>query len=195
MEKLSQTDAQRLADMSLHELWELFPVFLVEPNDEWNRRYARMEGVLTEALGDMGELRISHVGSTAIRDIRSKDIVDVLVEFDPERSLPAAASVLESLGFIRMADSPIRISLNCGYTPEGFADEVFHIHLRYRGDNDELYFRDYLNEHPSVAREYEALKVGLCAEFEHDRDAYTSGKDDFVCEWSAKAREAYGNLY
>ena len=28
----------------------------------------------------------------------------------------------------------------------GFADKVYHIHLRYAGDNNELYFRDYLNE-------------------------------------------------
>ena len=29
-----------------------------------------------------------------------------------------------------------------GYTENGFADKVYHIHLRYAGDNDELYFRD-----------------------------------------------------
>ena len=41
------------------------------------------------------------------------------------------------------------------------SDKVYHIHLRYTGDNDELYFRDCLNEHPQVAEEYEALKLEL----------------------------------
>ena len=54
-----------------------------------------------------------------------------------------------------------RISFNSGYTKAGFADKVFHIHLRYIGDNEELYFRDYLREHPQIAKEYETLKLNL----------------------------------
>ena len=63
------------------------------------------------------------------------------------------ARVLEQNGFIRMSDEANRISLNKGYTKHGFADKVYHIHLRYAGDNDELYFRDYMNEHTAVAKE------------------------------------------
>ncbi len=37
----------------------------------------------------------------------------------------------------------------------------FHVHLRYAGDNDELYFRDYLNEHIQIAKEYERVKLKL----------------------------------
>ena len=28
----------------------------------------------------------------------------------------------------------------------------------YEGDNDEIYFRDYMNAHPDAAREYEKYK-------------------------------------
>ena len=35
-----------------------------------------------------------------------------------------------------------RIDFNKGYTLQGFAERVFHLHLCYEGDNDELYFRD-----------------------------------------------------
>ena len=47
---------------------------------------------------------------------------------------------------------------------------MYHIHLRYAGDNDELYFRDYLNEHPAVAKGYETLKLRLWKQYEHNRD-------------------------
>ena len=60
-----------------------------------------------------------------------------------------------------MSESEGRVSLNAGYTPEGFADKVYHIHLRYQGDHDELYFRDYLRDHPQIAKDYEALKLAL----------------------------------
>jgi len=31
-----------------------------------------------------------------------------------------------------------------GYTSEGFQGQEYHVHVRYSGDWDELYFRDYL---------------------------------------------------
>ena len=58
-----------------------------------------------------------------------------------------------------MSSSERRMSFNKGYTPEGYAERVFHIHVHAVGDNDEILFRDYLRDHPAVAREYEALNV------------------------------------
>ena len=79
-----------------------------------------------------------------------------------------------------MSSEPQRVSLNRGYTPEGFADEVYHLHIRQPGDNNELYFRDYLNEHPEVAWAYETLKLSLWKKYEHNRDAYTDAKTEFI---------------
>ena len=59
--------------------------------------------------------------------------------------------------------------------------------LRYAGDNDELFFRDYLNEHPIVAKEYETLKLKLWKQYEHNRDAYTGAKTDFIFKWTSEA--------
>ena len=117
-----------------------------------------------------------------------------------------------------MATNTDRISLNKGYTEKGFANQVYHIHLRYIGDNDELYFRDYLSENPQIAKEYEALKLELWKRYEHNRDAYTDAKyealklelwkryehnrdaytdakTDFIREYTEKARKKYGDRY
>ena len=94
-----------------------------------------------------------------------------------------------------MADSGIRVDFNKGYSPEGFAQQVFHLHLRQMGDNGELYFRDYLNVHPQAAKEYESLKLGLWKKYEHDRDGYTKEKTGFVQEHTAKAKKAYPGRY
>ena len=63
---------------------------------------------------------------------------------------------------------------------QGFAEKVFHLHLRYYGDNDEVYFRDYLNEHAEIAKLYEEMKLNLWKQYEHDRDGYTEAKREFV---------------
>ncbi len=186
---------KELSEMSLEELWQLFPIFLVRHNPEWTVYYHEMENTLHSALSVFPVVRISHIGSTAIKDIWAKNIVDVLVEIANSATLEMVAKTLEQNGFIIMSSDDKRISLNMGYTKKGFADKVYHIHLRYAGDNDELYFRDYLNSHPQVAKEYENLKLELWKKFEHDRDAYTAAKSDFICHWTSEARKFYGDKY
>ena len=94
-----------------------------------------------------------------------------------------------------MSEQINRKSFNMGYTSEGFAEKVFHLHLRYWGDNDELYFRDYMNDNALLAKKYEELKLSLWKKFEHDRDGYTLAKTDFVAEQTDKAKKSYGNKY
>ncbi len=187
--------AKELSEMTLEELWELFPIFLVEHNDKWDKNYKEIEILLKNALFHCPVERISHIGSTAIDGIWAKDIVDVLIEVSRDFDIEKTAKVMERNGFIRMSTEEGRISFNCGYTKEGFADKVFHVHLRYIGDNDELYFRDYLNDHAQIAKQYEALKMQLWKQFEHNRDAYTDAKTEFVKKWTAEAKKVYAGRY
>ena len=186
---------KELSDMTLEELWELFPILLVKHDARWGRQYAEMEAKLLELLSGFPVERISHIGSTAVDGIWAKDIVDVLVELSAGTDLGEAAEKLEEAGFTVMSNEEGRIPLNFGYTKDGFAEKVYHVHLRHVGDNDELYFRDYLNAHPCVAKEYEALKLRLWKQFEHNRDAYTKAKTEFIKAVTAKAREDYAGRY
>ena len=186
---------KELSEMSLKELWELFPIFLVAHNDKWNLFYDEIESFLQTILSGCPIERISHIGSTAISGIWAKDIVDVLIEVSADSDIQNTAGVLEQHGFLRMSEEKDRVSFNHGYTKDGFADKVFHVHLRYSGDNDELYFRDYLNEHTEIAKEYEALKLQLWKQFEHNRDAYTDAKTDFIRKWTSKAKIMYTGRY
>lgn len=184
-----------LSEMTMEELWELFPISLVKHNDKWAQYYAEAQAFLSEALADFAVRRISHIGSTAIHGIWAKNIVDILIEIDSAEDMEKVAKTAEKNGLIRMSASRNRISLNKGYTSGGFADKVYHLHIRYEGDNDELYFRDYLNEHPEIAGEYEHMKLDLWKKYEHNRDAYTDAKTGFVEKWTGEARKIYGMRY
>ena len=184
-----------LSEMSLEELWKLFPIFLVPHDARWKEWFNEIGKTLTGLVSDQPVVRISHIGSTAVQGIWAKNIVDVMVELSQGADMRDMARILEQNGFIIMSSEAKRISLNKGYTEEGFADRVYHIHLRYAGDNDELYFRDYLNEHTDVAKEYESLKLHLWKQYEHNRDAYTDEKTDFISKWTGEARKGYGDRY
>lgn len=183
-----------LSDMTLEELWALFPIILAEHQDVWSTWYAEEEKRLT-ALLPPENIEISHIGSTAIRGIWAKPIVDMLVEIPASLPMDSIKALLTRNGYICMSEQRNRISFNRGYTSEGFAEKVFHLHLRYAGDNDELYFRDYLNDNPLLAKQYEALKLSLWKRFEHDRDGYTLAKTDFIAEQTKRAKAHYGQRY
>lgn len=186
---------RKLSDLTQEELWQLFPIFLTEPKPQWAAIYEAAEARFKEVLAPYVPFRISHVGSTAIPGIWAKNIVDVMIELAPGTDMEAVAQEIEAQGFTRKYTEEGRIFLHLGYTEQGFADEVIHLHLRYRGDNDELYFRDYLLEHPECAREYEALKMRLWKQYAHNRDAYTEGKTAFIRKQTEAAKAAYGARY
>ena len=79
-----------------------------------------------------------------------------------------------------MSECEIRMSFNKGYTPQGYDDKVFHIHIHRTGDNEEILFRNYLISHPEIAKEYERLKMSLLPEYTNNRDGYTEAKTEFV---------------
>ena len=177
---------KKLSEMTLEELWQLFPIILAEHRAEWAEWFRAEAAFLAELLP---EAAITHIGSTAIEGIWAKPIVDILVETGEKADWAEVARVLtEQAGYICMAQSGTRMSFNKGYTPEGFAEKVFHLHLRRSGDRDEVLFRDYMNAHADEAKGYERLKLALWKPYEHDRDGYTAQKADFVAECMKKAR-------
>ena len=184
---------KKLSEMTLEELWLLFPIVLTAHQNCWKEWYLEEEILLKKSFPQ--NKRISHIGSTAISSIWAKPIIDILVEISKEESLFYYKDLMTNNGYICMSENEKGLSFNKGYTEKGFAERVFHLHLRYEGDNDELYFRDYLNEFLDVAKEYENLKLSLWKEYEHNRDAYTNAKTEFVKKYTKQAKKLYGNRY
>ena len=67
---------KKLSEMSLEELWQLFPIFLVPYDEAWKLWYENEEQRILTILPHGISARISHIGSTAIPGIYAKNIVD-----------------------------------------------------------------------------------------------------------------------
>lgn len=68
----------KLYEMSLEELWKLFPIYLTEHKLYWKEWYRDEENFLKNRISKID--RINHIGSTAISSICAKPIIDILVE-------------------------------------------------------------------------------------------------------------------
>ena len=184
--------SKELSEMTLEELWQLFPIIIREHDIKWNDQYNEEERFLINILPD--NAIISHIGSTAINGICAKPIVDILVESEISDFSEIKRSLLKH-DYLCYAEDEKSIDFNKGYTKEGFAAKVFHLHLREYGDNRELYFRDYMNEKSLLAKEYEDLKLELWKQYEHDRDGYTEAKTDFIKTYTEQAKKEYAGRY
>ena len=76
-----------LSEMTLEELWQLFPIFLIQHKEEWNHWYQEEEKRLLQLLPSKSIKRISHIGSPAVSNIWAKDIVDMLLEVSKDLDL------------------------------------------------------------------------------------------------------------
>lgn len=173
---------KKLSEMSLEELWQLFPIILKEHNPEYTSWYKEKECQIKDTIGN-SIFSINHIGSTAVKGLIAKPIVDILVEVK-DNDLFAIAEKLVKIGWIVMSSEKSRISLNYGYTEKGFADKVYHLHLRRVGDCEEILFRDYLIKNKHIATEYEKLKIALAEKYKNNRDAYTEAKSDFIKKYT-----------
>ncbi|MGL4605838.1 MAG: GrpB family protein [Eubacteriaceae bacterium] len=165
----------KLSEMTLEELWEIFPIILKEHSLEYFNWYTVEEKRLKEKLGHQIK-RISHIGSSSVKGLIGKPTIDILLELTKNCNINLINDILKNDGWILMSKEnkpEIKVVFNKGYTPKGFAEKVYHLHVRDYGDWNELYFRDYLSAHDDIAKEYGNLKVNLFTKYKHNRDGYT----------------------
>ena len=88
---------KKLSEMSLEELWQLFPIILTKHQEDWKEWYLEEESLLKNILPQVE--KISHIGSTAIPAIWAKPIIDILVEVPKESNLLDYKALLENNGY------------------------------------------------------------------------------------------------
>ena len=147
--------------MTNEELWVLFPIILSEHRAEWTKFYEQEKDTIISALGTKNISRINHIGSTSVPGLIAKPTIDILLEIPTDADIPSLTTALISAGYIcnMQPNNPApHLMFMKGYTPQGFRGQAVHLHVRFPGDWDELYFRDYLRSHPKTAKSYGKLK-------------------------------------
>ena len=189
---------KKVSELSIDEWKETFPIILKEYNENYKDWYESGKQNILNVVKEKDIARINHIGSSAIEGLISKPTVDILLEIHNESNLEQLTNTLLHDGWILMSskkDPCMHMALNKGYTKEGIAEKVYHLHVHYYDNWNELYFRDYLMEHEEVANEYGKLKLRLMEKYEHDRDGYTAAKSDFILKYTEKAKEEYADKY
>ena len=138
----------------------------LEPyNIHWRNDFTRAKNKLLNALSDIIE-EIEHIGSTAISGIYAKPVIDMMVGVkNLEHFTKEHSDKIESLGYeyIKLYEENIP-NRRFFQKNDSQGNRTHQIHLVNRHSawwQRHILFRDYLNNHQDMAKEYESLKFKL----------------------------------
>ncbi len=156
----------------------------------WVTLFEQEKARIEAALGSLG-VRIEHFGSTAVPGLPAKPIIDILVGVQSMTEARASCiASLSTLGYTHITGLESWLP-SLFFRMGGAGTWTHHLHVLEPSHpqwTDWLLFRDYLREHPDVARAYADVKRALafvCG----DRIAdYRNGKHGFISAVIARAR-------
>jgi len=160
-------------------------VKLVPHHKEWAELFKEEKKLLHSIIGEQ-TLGIEHFGSTAIKDIHAKPVIDIVVgvralgdvdRFDKKRLIIEA-------DYYHLP----RVQIDGKVVFAKFSDvknliRTHYLHIvEYEGDwwNKHLLFRNRLNESLELAKQYETLKLSQAKQFGDNVLAYTESKEAFI---------------
>lgn len=161
----------------------------LEPHqDAWDIEGSYMCGKIKGILGE-DAVDVQHVGSTSIRSICAKPVIDIAVAVRSFDDIFKHNGELSDNGIVyRRQDVPGQHLYRCGDLENDIVTHFIHVVISdSEAWHNYINFRDYLNSYPEEARSYERLKKELCSRFPRDRESYVKGKSGLVTELLAKA--------
>jgi GrpB-like predicted nucleotidyltransferase (UPF0157 family) len=157
----------------------------------WPEAFRTERDRIASGLGPIA-LRIDHNGSTAVPGLAAKPIIDIQISVACVQPMHAYAPRLIELGYVHV---PHPDDAFCPFLHRPATwPHTHHIHVVEAGGEEErrtLAFRDYLREHDTAAREYEALKRSLAPRYRamefSSRQAYADAKSEFITRVTEQA--------
>jgi GrpB-like predicted nucleotidyltransferase (UPF0157 family) len=199
---------KKVSELSIDEWKKTFPIILKEYNVNYKDWYESEKQNILNAIKAEDIARINHIGSSAVEGLIAKPIIDILLEIDGCCNVTKLIDDLKVIGYgdeiFSRSDDPMRLLLGKGFSSDGYAEKVCLLHVRYLGNWDELYFRDFLITNPEVATEYGKLKLNILKDIEKgiiermpngQPNGYSVAKLAFVEKYSKAAKQKFQNKY
>lgn len=159
---------------------ERYKVKLLPYNVKWKQEFFRTKNDLEEIWSD-NIIDIQHVGSTSIKAICAKPILDIAVKLKSILNMDVEA--LKQQGYSYCGPQHGNANHHLFVLRGDNQISLRHIHCydkEEKGFNQLVGFRDYLNTHSDEAEKYSKLKLELAKMYPDDRIAYTNGKEEFI---------------
>lgn len=156
---------------------------------EWREEFITVKKELMKYT-NLEDYRVEHIGSTAIKGMSAKPIIDILVGIDNVQTIDKPLlKRFNKAGFLRLkVERPEEIVL-AKFTDDSYKEKTHFIHLvDYEKElwNNLIFFRDYLNSHEDARKQYLEIKLEYLKKSLTGVSEYTDFKEKFVKEIFSK---------
>ena len=163
---------------------------VLDYDPHWQDLFSQEKYMLSKVLKD-NLVAIEHIGSTSVKGLAAKPIIDILIEVNTLTHLDNQQGEIEALGYVARGENTIK---GRRYYQKGGVQRSHHIHA-FETANPHLTehraFRDYLSTHRDIAQAYANIKRQAAARCCHNSEEYMRLKNDFVEKQMALALAWY----
>lgn len=154
---------------------------LVDYDPEWENEFKKERQRIQGALGTLA-LGIEHYGSTSVKDMRAKPILDIMVGVNPLSNWNQCKAPLEQLGYdyAEHAGVPGHYIFGRG---RDLTERTHLLHIvEFEGESwrSGLALRDALRADPLLREAYIHEKERACGEAPENRAQYNQQKTGFI---------------
>lgn len=156
-------------------------VLMCEHRAEWEIEANAIIRELKHVLSDCA-IDIQHIGSTSIKNIKAKPIIDIAIGVLSIANLDYFLEPLSDIGVYKSSGQPFE-NIVLFSKDDISGNRCVNIQVVIYGEeqwNKHILFRDYLNFHSDKAIEYEKIKVEAAELFPNDVLSYSNYKSVFI---------------
>ena len=155
-------------------------ITVVDYNPLWQEKYEKEARLIRKILAD-NCIAIYHIGSTSVKGLAAKPIIDIMVAVRSLEKVDNVAKDFKKLDYEYLGEFGIK---GRRYLRKGGDERTHQIHIFQMDDwnniGRHLAFCDYMRTHEKERKEYAKIKIELARRFPYYIDGYCKGKENFV---------------
>ena len=162
-------------------------IIVVDYDPCWEQQYLAEVKTIRAILGE-NCTAIFHIGSTAVRGLKAKPIIDIMPVVCSIAAVDEKQGAFEEIGYEYLGEFGMA---QRRYLRKGGDERTHQVHIFQETDRinieRHLAVRDFLRGHSEIARQYGVLKESLARRYPYDIEGYCDGKDAFVKDLERQA--------
>lgn len=156
---------------------------IIEPyNPKWTIDFEKESKLLLYSIKEQGA-KIEHIGSTSIKGLGAKPIIDIMIGLIDFNTANSHISAITRLGYIYVWEYENKMPYRKFFTKEVNGNRTHHIHLvglETEFWNRHLKFRNHLRLNTEDRDKYMNLKINLAKKEWIDGNEYADAKFEFI---------------
>jgi len=164
-------------------------IVIEEYDPQWEQDFLSLKKVYERKLSCIN-CQIIHVGSTSVKGLAAKPIIDVDIVVKSREDVLKCIELLKELGYVHKGQMGImgRETFERKNNRVPYDDLVnswrdHHLYCCIEGIEalkNHLKLKEFLQKHPDAVKEYSQLKKDLSKKYPHDIDSYVAEKTPFI---------------